>query len=82
MTRLVHAETAQQLAKYIGVIGRYATRGDKGMYVNVTIIDAKVSWGKILLQITPVAGGGTAWVVDSSITGLPSGEWVGVGSIV
>jgi len=60
--------TAIELAKYIGQTATY--HGVPGLVIEVTVIDARVSWGQVQLQIQPVSGSGSKWVNAESLGGL------------
>jgi hypothetical protein len=60
--------TAIELAKYIDQVGAY--HGIPGLVIEVTVIDARVSWGQVQLQIQPVSGSGSKWVNADSLGGL------------
>lgn len=50
----------KELAKLLGRTGAFRT--NEGLLVQVSILDAKIAWGAVRVQIVPVAGAGTAWV--------------------
>jgi len=60
--------TAIELAKYIDQTATY--HGVPGLVIEVTVIDARVSWGQVQLQIQPVSGSGSKWVNAESLGGL------------
>lgn len=60
--------TTAELAKYIGQVGAY--HGVPGLVVEVTVIDARVSWGQVHLQIQPTSGSGSKWVNTESYQNL------------
>lgn len=51
---------AKELSKLLGKTGRLLT--NEGLKVRVSVLDARVSWGSVHVQVTPVEGNGTAWV--------------------
>ena len=61
--------TTAELAKYIGQTATY--HGVPGLVIEVTVIDARMAWGQLQLQIRPMAvcglGGGSKWVNSDSI---------------
>ena len=60
--------TALELAKYVGRPGDYYAV--PGLVVDVKVIDARVSWGQVQLQIQPTSGSGSKWVNAESLGGL------------
>jgi hypothetical protein len=59
--------TAIELAKYIGH-GTY--HGVPGLVIEVKIVDARVSWGQVQLQIQPTRpqhASGSKWVQADSV---------------
>ena len=60
--------TALELAEYVGITATY--HGVPGLVIEVTVIDARVSWGQVQLQIQAVAGSGSKWVNAESVGGL------------
>ena len=44
------------------LIGTYARLRIGGLNVNVEIIDARISFGNLQLQVTPKAGNDASWV--------------------
>jgi hypothetical protein len=59
--------TALELAQHIGQLGSYYI---PGLVIEVTVIDARMSWGQVQLQIQPVSGSGSKWVNADSLGGL------------
>jgi hypothetical protein len=57
--------TAIELAKYIDQTATY--HGVPGLVIEVTVIDARVSWGQVQLQIQPTSGSGSKWVNSDSV---------------
>jgi hypothetical protein len=60
--------TAIELAKYIDQTATY--HGVPGLVIEVTVIDARVSWGQVQLQIQPTRpqhASGSKWVNSDSI---------------
>ena len=60
--------TAIELAKYIDQTATY--HGVAGLVIEVTVIDARVSWGQVQLQIQPTRpqnASGSKWVNSDSI---------------
>ena len=58
-------QNASSLALYIGRTG--ALRCEY-LWVNVTVADAKRSYGRTLLLVRPVSGAGEQWVEEGRIT--------------
>jgi hypothetical protein len=58
-------ENASSLVLYIGKMG--ALRCEY-LSVDITIADAKRSYGRTLLLVRPVSGSGEQWVEESRIT--------------
>ena len=60
--------TAIELAEYVGITGTY--HGVPGLVIEVTVIDARMSWGQVQLQIQPTRpqnASGSKWVNSDSI---------------
>ena len=57
--------TTAEMAKYIGQTGTY--HGIPGLVVEVKIVDARMSWGQLQLQVQPTSGSGSKWVNSDSI---------------
>jgi len=71
-TRLKTAEqNASSLALYIG---KACVLRCEYISVDVTIADAKRSYGRTLLLVRPVSGSGEQWVEEYRIHGLSEGE--------
>ena len=60
-------QNASSLALYIGKTG--ALRCEY-LSVDVTIVDAKRSYGRTLLLVRPVAGSGEQWVEEGRVSGI------------
>tara|TARA_R110000765_G_scaffold390538_1_gene483263 strand:- start:293 stop:517 length:225 start_codon:yes stop_codon:yes gene_type:complete len=60
--------TALELAKYVGRPGNYYAV--PGLVIEVTVIDARMSWGQLQLQVQPTSGSGSKWVNAESLGGL------------
>lgn len=61
--------TSNELSRYVG--GTYLFHTHKGpgtMAVQVRCVDARVSYGDVHVQITPVAGSGLVWVSFRALT--------------
>ena len=56
--------TVKELAQYLGRSGHFHVQG---MEVAVRVVDARVSFGAVQLQIAPYSGSGTAWVDRGSV---------------
>ena len=56
--------TVKELAQYLGWSGLYHVRG---MGVAVKVVDARVSFGQVQLEIEPYGGTGSAWVAQDSV---------------
>jgi hypothetical protein len=59
--------TTAELAKLLGQLGSYYI---PGLVIEVTVIDARMSWGQLQLQIQPTSGSGSKWVNAESLGGL------------
>lgn len=59
--------TAQEQFKLIGLTGHIS---HNKMRIDVKILDAKTAYGSVRVQIEPVAGIGSAWVMLASVGGL------------
>lgn len=55
-----------ELAKTIGQTGTLSGRRNE-FSTTVRIIDAKMSYGRILYQVTPISGTGTVWVDSNRV---------------
>ena len=53
-------KTIKELASLIGTTGEYNVSRD--LWITVTVEDARFTYGKLQLEVTPVAGRGTMWV--------------------
>ena len=60
--------TTAELAKYIDQTATY--HGVPGLVIEVTVIDARMSWGQLQLQIQPTSGSGSKWVNAESLGGI------------
>jgi hypothetical protein len=60
-------QNASALALYIGKTG--ALRCEY-LSVNVTVVDAKRSYGRTLLLVRPIAGSGEQWVEEGRVSGI------------
>ena len=56
--------TVKEMAQYLGRSGHYHVQG---MEVAVKVVDARVSFGQVQLEIEPFSGTGTAWVARDSV---------------
>jgi len=70
--------TATELIKNIDKIVIYHGNGyydndGQSLSFEATIVDAKTAYGRVLYKIRPVAGFGSTWVAESSIS-IKSGE--------
>ncbi len=69
-----HLKTAEQnassLALYIGKTGLLRC---EYLSVDVTVADAKRSYGRTLLLVRPVSGNGEQWVEENRVTGISEG---------
>jgi len=52
------------------LIGQTATYRLNGLVFDVTITDSQIAYGKIRVEITPVAGSAFTWVNRDSLGGL------------
>lgn len=64
-------QNASSLALYIGKTGVLRC---EYLSVDVTIADAKRSYGRTLLLVRPVSGAGEQWVEESRVSGISEGE--------
>ena len=64
---------ASSLALYIGKTGVLRC---EYLSINVTIADAKRSYGRTLLLVRPVSGTGEQWVEESRVSGTSEPEEV------
>ena len=55
-------------------IGRSGALRCEYLSVNVTIVDAKRSYGRTLLLVRPVSGTGEQWVEETRITWSPDSQ--------
>ena len=70
--RLKAAEqNASSLALYLGKTGVLRC---EYLSVDITIVDAKRSYGRTLLLVRPVAGSGEQWVEEARVHGLGDGD--------
>jgi len=60
-------QNASSLALYIGKTGVLRC---EYLSVDVTIVDAKRSYGRTLLLVRPVSGNGEQWVEESRVSGI------------
>ena len=60
-------QNASSLALYIGKTGVLRC---EYLSVDVTVADAKRSYGRTLLLVRPVSGSGEQWVEESRISGI------------
>jgi hypothetical protein len=60
-------QNASSLALYIGKTGILRC---EYLSVDVTIVDAKRSYGRTLLLVRPVSGSGEQWVEEGRVTGI------------
>lgn len=58
--------TGKDMAALIGQEAQF--RCNEGIQVQVRIVDAKVSYGALRVQITPMAGDGVTWVDRSRVS--------------
>ena len=63
-------QNASSLALYIGKTGVLRC---ECLSVDVTIADAKRSYGRTLLLVRPVSGSGEQWVEESRVSGILEG---------
>ena len=64
-------QNASSLALYLGKTGVLRC---EYLSVDVTIADAKRSYGRTLLLVRPVSGSGEQWVEESRVTGISEGD--------
>jgi hypothetical protein len=60
-------QNASSLALYIGKIGVLRC---EYLSVDVTIVDAKRSYGRTLLLVRPVSGSGEQWVEEGRVSAI------------
>ena len=60
-------QNASSLALYIGKTG---TLRCEYLSVDVTVADAKRSYGRTLLLVRPISGTGEQWVEESRVSGI------------
>jgi len=60
-------QNASSLALYIGKTGVLRC---EYLSVDVTIVDAKRSYGRTLLLVRPLAGAGEQWVEEGRVSGI------------
>lgn len=58
-------QTIKELAALIGKRGEYNVSRD--MWIYVTIEDVRITYGETHVQITPVEGHGSTWVLASNV---------------
>jgi hypothetical protein len=64
-------KTAEQNASSLALfIGKSGALRCEYLSVDVTVADAKRSYGRTLLLVRPVSGSGEQWVEESRISGL------------
>jgi len=56
--------TVRGLGQFLGRSGHFHVQG---MEVAVKVVDARVSFGQVQLEIEPYSGSGSAWVALDSI---------------
>ena len=59
--------TANEMALYIGKVAQHDAAGYSA---TVRIYDARMSYGRIQLRVTPVTGNGNVWVNADSLTSV------------
>ena len=64
-------QNASSLALYIG---KAAVLRCEYLSVDVTIVDAKRSYGRTLLMVRPISGSGEQWVEEYRIHDISEGE--------
>ena len=70
-TRLKTSEqNASSLVLYLGKTGLLRC---EYLSVDVTVADAKRSYGRTLLLVRPVSGNGEQWVEENRVTGISEG---------
>jgi len=64
-------KTAEQNASSLALcIGKTCVLRYEYLSINVTIADAKRSYGRTLLLVRPVSGAGEQWVEESRVSGI------------
>ena len=64
-------KTAEQNASSLALfIGKSGALRCEYLSVDVTVADAKRSYGRTLLLVRPVSGSGEQWVEESRISGI------------
>ena len=61
---------AQELFELVGQKAMIAV--GSGLSIGVEILDAKVQWGRIRIQVSPLNGEGTTWVDAESRIRVPT----------
>ena len=56
--------TVKELAQYLGRSGHYQIQG---MRIVVRVVDARISFGQVQLEIAPYSGSGSTWVDQGSV---------------
>jgi hypothetical protein len=75
MRQNTRVKTADQNASSLALyIGKAAVLRCEYLSVDVTIADAKRSYGRTLLLVGPVSGSGEQWVEDYRIHGIWEGD--------
>jgi hypothetical protein len=71
----IHLKTAEQNASSLALyIGRTGALRSEYLSVEITVADAKHSYGRTLLLVRPVAGTGEQWVEESRVAWITEGQ--------
>jgi hypothetical protein len=69
-----HLTTAHQNASSLALyLGKTGVLRCEYLSVDITIADAKRSYGRTLLLVRPVSGSGEQWVEESRVSGISEG---------
>jgi hypothetical protein len=69
-----HSKTAEQNASSLSLyIGKAGMLRCEYLSIDVTVADAKRSYGRTLLLVRPVSGSGEQWVEENRVTGISEG---------
>jgi len=69
--------TAKRLSQYIDSTGRLSC--GNGLMVGVKILDARTSFSRVQLLVTPITGSGQAWVDEDRVVSVRSNDTAGAG---
>jgi hypothetical protein len=64
-------KTSEQIASSLALyIGKAGVLRCEYLSIDVTIVDAKRSYGRTLLLVRPVSGSGEQWVEEGRVSGI------------